>query len=51
METVALFDIDNTITPPRQPITKQMVDILDRLSVPFSVAAGSHLSLLEKQFF
>ncbi len=51
MKTVALFDIDNTITPPRQPITESMVKIIDRLSVPFSVAAGSHLSLLKRQFF
>jgi len=51
MKTAALFDIDSTLTPPRQPITEAMVKILDRLCVPFSVAAGSHLPLLEQQFF
>ncbi|MFO7557281.1 MAG: hypothetical protein R6X10_00490 [Desulfobacterales bacterium] len=51
MKTAALFDIDSTLTPPRQPITEPMVNILDQLCVPFSVAAGSHLPLLEQQFF
>ena len=51
MKTAALFDIDSTLTPPRQPITESMVKIIDRLCVPFSVAAGSHLPLLEQQFF
>ena len=50
-KTAALFDIDGTLTPPRQPITESMVKIIDRLCVPFSVAAGSHLPLLQKQFF
>jgi len=51
MKIAALFDIDNTLTPPRQPITESMVKILDRLCVPFHVAAGSHLPLLMQQFF
>ena len=51
MKTAALFDIDNTLTPPRQPITESMVQILDHLCVPFHVAAGSHLPLLMQQFF
>ncbi|MBU0995749.1 MAG: hypothetical protein KJ737_24915 [Proteobacteria bacterium] len=51
MKTAALFDVDGTLTPPRQPITESMVRIIDRLCVPFSVAAGSHLPLLKKQFF
>lgn len=46
-----VFDIDNTLTPPRQPLNKTMADVLKRLSVPFFVAAGSHLSLLQDQFF
>ncbi|HEX9746709.1 MAG TPA: hypothetical protein VGB30_14925 [bacterium] len=44
-------DIDSTLTPPRLPITKPMADILARLNVPFNVVAGSHLELLNKQFF
>lgn len=51
MKTAVLFDVDGTLTPPRQPITKEMVEILASLCVPFAVAAGSHLPLLNKQFF
>ncbi len=51
MKTAALFDIDNTLTPARQPITESMVQILSHLCVPFHVAAGSHLPLLIQQFF
>ncbi|MEW6619437.1 MAG: hypothetical protein AB1422_08910 [bacterium] len=51
MKTVLVFDIDSTLTPPRQPITRSMVKVLGRLRVPFFVAAGSHLSLLQEQFF
>jgi hydroxymethylpyrimidine pyrophosphatase-like HAD family hydrolase len=48
---VVLLDIDGTITPPRQPIQVEMVRLLCGLSVPFHVAAGSHLPLLQGQFF
>jgi phosphomannomutase/hydroxymethylpyrimidine pyrophosphatase-like HAD family hydrolase len=51
MKTALAFDIDNTLTPPRQPINKTMTEVLKRLRVPFFVAAGSHLSLLQDQFF
>lgn len=51
MKTALALDIDSTLTPPRQPITAQMSDILGRLNVPFYVAAGSHFSLLQGQFF
>ncbi len=51
MKTGLAVDIDNTLTPPRQPITRQMVAVLGRLRVPFYVAAGSHISLLQGQFF
>lgn len=51
MKTSLVCDIDSTLTPPRQPITKEMVDILGSLNVPFVVAAGTHLSLLMAQFF
>jgi hydroxymethylpyrimidine pyrophosphatase-like HAD family hydrolase len=50
-ETVLLFDIDNTLTPPRKPLREPMAKILNCLSVPFHVAAGSHLELLQDQFF
>lgn len=51
MKTALALDIDSTLTPPRQPITGDMVEVLGRLNVPFYVAAGSHFSLLEGQFF
>jgi len=51
VNTAVLLDIDGTITPPRQPIEAEMVRFLCRLSVPFHVAAGSHLPLLQGQFF
>ncbi|MEW6089093.1 MAG: HAD-IIB family hydrolase [bacterium] len=51
MQTAIMFDVDNTLTPPRQPINETMAEILKHLSVPFHVVAGSHRSLLEKQFF
>lgn len=51
MTSALLFDIDKTITPPRQPITESMVAVLENLTIPFHVAAGSHLELLQKQFF
>ncbi|MBI4825204.1 MAG: hypothetical protein HY807_02095 [Nitrospirae bacterium] len=51
MKTALALDIDSTLTPPRQPITAQMADVLGRLNVPFYVAAGSHFSLLQGQFF
>lgn len=51
MSTVILFDIDNTLTPPRLPLAKEMANILKKLSVPFHVAAGSHMELLDGQFF
>ena len=51
MKTALLFDIDSTLTPPRLPITESMVQVLRKLNVPFHVAAGSHMELLEEQFF
>ncbi len=51
MKTVIVFDIDGTLTPPRQPIKKEMVEILNNLKIPFYVAAGSDMELLEEQFF
>jgi phosphomannomutase len=51
MKTALLFDIDNTLTPPRQQLTPQMAEVIKRLRVPFHVAAGSHLEMLLGQFF
>ncbi|MDQ1525332.1 MAG: hypothetical protein QOE47_3256, partial [Pyrinomonadaceae bacterium] len=51
MKTVLLLDIDNTLTPPRRPLNKEMADIVNRLNVPFHVAAGSHMKILQEQFF
>jgi hypothetical protein len=50
-KTALILDVDNTITPPRRPLTEPMAHILDQLLVPFHVAAGSHLELLRGQFF
>lgn len=47
---IVLLDVDSTLTAPRQPIKRAMVDILKRC-IPFWVVAGSNLSLLEAQFF
>jgi HAD superfamily hydrolase (TIGR01484 family) len=52
MGTALLFDIDGTLTTPRQPIAKSMFnEVLGRLKIPFHVAAGSHIDLLQNQFF
>jgi phosphomannomutase len=44
-----IFDVDNTLTPPRRPLEPEMVAALKALKVPFHVAAGSHLPLVEEQ--
>lgn len=51
VKTAVLLDIDNTLTPPRRQLTEPMAEILKRLCIPFHVAAGSHLALLQEQFF
>jgi phosphomannomutase len=45
-----VFDVDNTLTPPRRPLEREMAEALRALSVPFHVAAGSNLSMVEEQF-
>jgi phosphomannomutase len=50
VKQVLLFDIDNTLTPPRLPLTQEMAEILSRLRLPFHVAAGSDLALVDDQF-
>lgn len=49
-KTVLLFDIDGTLTPPRRGLPEAMAQALDQLNVPFHVAAGSDLALVEPQF-
>jgi len=44
-----VFDIDNTLTPPRRPIEREMATMLAALPVGFHLAAGSNLSLVEEQ--
>lgn len=46
-----LFDIDNTLTPPRRPLNAEMAEVLKTLEFQFHVAAGSHYGILESQFF
>jgi phosphomannomutase len=50
MSLALLLDIDGTLTPPRQGLRREMAAALGRLSVPFHVAAGSDLPLVEPQF-
>jgi len=50
VKTAALFDIDNTLTPPREPLQSEMAEVLKRMRVPFHVAAGSDLPLVQDQF-
>ena len=45
-----VFDIDNTLTPPRRPLEPEMADVLRALRVPFHLAAGSNLAMVEEQF-
>jgi len=51
MKKILLFDIDATLTPPRQPINKEMTEILSNMTIPFAVAGGSDMELLKEQFF
>jgi hydroxymethylpyrimidine pyrophosphatase-like HAD family hydrolase len=50
VQTALLFDIDNTLTPPREPLLPEMAEVLNHLSAPFHVAAGSDLPLVKDQF-
>lgn len=50
-KTALLMDIDGTLTDPRKPLQKEMAEALSKLNIPFFVAAGSHLHLIELQFF
>ncbi len=44
-----VFDVDNTLTPPREPMRAEMVEALRRIRVPFHLAAGSDLDLVVEQ--
>jgi hydroxymethylpyrimidine pyrophosphatase-like HAD family hydrolase len=46
-----VFDIDNTLTPPREALDKDMAQRLSALGRPFALAAGSDRELLMSQFF
>ncbi len=44
-----VFDVDNTLTPPRTPLREEMAEALKGLVVPFHLAAGSDLQLVAEQ--
>lgn len=44
-----VFDIDNTLTPPRRPLTDEVAAALCDLDVPFHLAAGSDMDLVRPQ--
>jgi hydroxymethylpyrimidine pyrophosphatase-like HAD family hydrolase len=50
MSLALLMDIDGTLTPPRRTLLPEMAEALKKLIVPFHVAAGSDLVLVEPQF-
>jgi phosphomannomutase len=50
-KTALVFDVDNTLTPPRRPLLEDMASALTRLTVPFALAAGSDLNIVQDQFF
>jgi HAD superfamily hydrolase (TIGR01484 family) len=50
MKTALVFDIDNTLTPPRRPLERKMSEVLTSLEVPFFLVAGSDLPLIQDQF-
>ncbi len=51
MTLAIVFDIDNTLTPPREALDRDMAERLAALGRPFALAAGSDLGLLMSQFF
>ena len=51
MPNALVFDIDNTLTPPRQTLEREMAEALRDLKVPFALAAGSDLDIVQGQFF
>jgi hydroxymethylpyrimidine pyrophosphatase-like HAD family hydrolase len=51
MKKALVFDIDNTLTPPRRLLEREMAEILKNLVIPFFLVAGSDLPLIRDQFF
>jgi hydroxymethylpyrimidine pyrophosphatase-like HAD family hydrolase len=51
MNAALVFDIDNTLTPPRQALGREMAQRLSGLDRRFALAAGSDRELLMGQFF
>ena len=51
MTQALVFDIDNTLTPPREALDREMAERLGALQTRFALAAGSDLGLLMSQFF
>jgi hypothetical protein len=51
MKAAIVFDIDNTLTPPREALGEDMARRLGQLKWPFALAAGSDRELLMSQFF
>lgn len=49
MDLAILMDIDGTLTPPRRALLPEMAEALKALTVPFHVAAGSDMVLVEPQ--
>lgn len=49
MRRALVFDVDNTLTPPRAPIEPTMADALNALTEPFFLAAGSDIGMIEGQ--
>src|SRR6185503_2104442 len=45
-----VFDIDNTLTPPRRPLEAEMANALINIEVPFFLSAGGDLRLASEQF-
>src|SRR5437660_835995 len=45
-----VLDVDNTLTPPRQPLEAEMASALRRLTIPFFLGAGGDLRLVFEQF-
>lgn len=50
MPAALVFDIDHTLTVPDKPPTAEVADALARVRVPFALAAGSDLEMLEVRF-
>ncbi len=50
LDLALVFDIDGTLTPPRKQLRREMAQALEQLTVPFHVAAGSDMPLVQPQF-